>query len=92
MNVENNDLKVLGSDFLDYLLIEKSLSPLTIRDYRHYLDRFISWLESITHSLQAENIDLDLIMKDPKGHSDKKDYPKLPCNLSAFISTIFSNS
>jgi site-specific recombinase XerD len=81
MNVENNDLKVLGSDFLDYLLIEKSLSPLTIRDYRHYLDRFISWLESITHSLQAENIDLDLIMKyrvylanfkTPKGIAIKK--------------------
>jgi site-specific recombinase XerD len=81
MNVESNDLKVLGSDFLDYLLIEKSLSPLTIRDYRHYLDRFISWLESITHSLQAENIDLDLIMKyrvylanfkTPKGIAIKK--------------------
>jgi site-specific recombinase XerD len=81
MNVESNDLKVLGSDFLDYLLIEKSLSPLTIRDYRHYLDRFISWLESITHSLKAENIDLDLIMKyrvylanfkTPKGIAIKK--------------------
>jgi len=57
------DIKTLASDFLDYLLIEKSLSQLTIRDYRHYLDRFISWLENDSHSLKAEDIDLDLVMK-----------------------------
>ena len=58
-----SDIKTLASDFLDYLLIEKSLSQLTIRDYRHYLDRFISWLENNSHSLNTEDIDLDLVMK-----------------------------
>jgi len=81
MNVESGDIKALASDFLDYLLIEKSLSPLTIRDYRHYLDRFISWLESNSVPLKPGNIDLDLVMKyrvylanfqTPKGAAIKK--------------------
>ena len=61
--MDKNNVKVLASDFLDYLLIEKSLSQLTIRDYRHYLDRFISWLEINSQSLNAESIDLELITK-----------------------------
>ena len=63
MDITNNDVTALSSDFLDYLLIERSLSQLTIRDYRHYLDRLISWLKNNSHSLKAEDIDLDLIMK-----------------------------
>jgi len=63
MGMADNDIKGLASDFLDYLLIEKSLSQLTIRDYRHYLDRFISWLENNSLSLKAGNIDLDVMMK-----------------------------
>ena len=61
--MSNCDVRTLSSDFLDYLLIEKSLSQLTIRDYRHYLDRFISWLESNSLSLKPEDIDLDVMMK-----------------------------
>jgi len=81
MNVESNDIKALAADFLDYLLIDRSLSPLTIRDYRHYLDRFVSWLESNSYPLRAGNIDLDLVMKyrvylanfkTPKGAAIKK--------------------
>ncbi|MCH7730170.1 tyrosine-type recombinase/integrase [Patescibacteria group bacterium] len=30
--------------FLEYLEIEKGSSPLTIRNYRHYLNRFVEWL------------------------------------------------
>ncbi|MDD5399017.1 MAG: tyrosine-type recombinase/integrase [Dehalococcoidia bacterium] len=63
MDAENSQIKVLASDFLDYLLIQKSLSPLTIRDYRRYLDRFICWLESNSIPLSADKIDTDLIMK-----------------------------
>lgn len=37
------DLPALVDEFLEYLEIEKNLSPLTIRDYRHYLNNFISW-------------------------------------------------
>ncbi len=30
--------------FLEYLQVEKGCSPLTIRDYRHYLTRFLNWM------------------------------------------------
>ncbi len=36
--------------FLDYLKIEKGSSPLTIRNYRHYLTRFNKWMETTTSS------------------------------------------
>lgn len=34
------------NEFLDYLQVEKGSSPLTIRNYRHYLTRFMVWMES----------------------------------------------
>ena len=43
--------------FLEYLEVEKGSSPLTIRNYRHYLKRFIDWLskEGIRMNLQDIN-------------------------------------
>ena len=41
------DLAALVDEFLEYCEIEKNLSLLTIRDYRHYLKHFVAW--------QAEN-------------------------------------
>lgn len=38
------DLSQLIEQFLEYLEVEKNASPLTIRNYRHYLIRFIKWL------------------------------------------------
>lgn len=37
------DLSVLVTEFLEYLEVERNLSPLTIRDYRHYLSNFVDW-------------------------------------------------
>ncbi|OGD83078.1 hypothetical protein A3A54_00170 [Candidatus Curtissbacteria bacterium RIFCSPLOWO2_01_FULL_39_62] len=37
------DLPALVTEFLEYIEVEKNLSPLTIRDYRHYLNNFINW-------------------------------------------------
>lgn len=34
------------NDFLDYLQVERGSSPLTIRNYRHYLSRFELWMEA----------------------------------------------
>ncbi len=34
------------NEFLDYLAVEKGCSPLTIRNYRHYLSRFDNWMAS----------------------------------------------
>lgn len=31
-------------EFLGYLQVEKGCSPLTIRDYKHYLTRFMNWM------------------------------------------------
>ncbi|MBU0572288.1 tyrosine recombinase XerC [Patescibacteria group bacterium] len=35
----------LCNNFLEYLEIEKGASPLTIRNYKHYLNRLCSWME-----------------------------------------------
>lgn len=37
------NLSQLTDEFLEYLEIERNLSPLTIRDYRHYLNNFVNW-------------------------------------------------
>src|SRR4030043_1103760 len=34
------------NQFLEYLQVERGCSPLTIRNYRHYLSRFILWMDS----------------------------------------------
>lgn len=54
----------LIEDFLGYLLVEKNASPLTIRDYRHYLRRFLDWLiEERGEGLQIQAVDLATIRK-----------------------------
>lgn len=40
----NSDIAVRAREFLDYLQVEKGSSPLTIRNYNHYLNRFVNWL------------------------------------------------
>lgn len=34
------------NDYLEYLQVERGSSPLTIRNYRHYLERFLTWMKS----------------------------------------------
>lgn len=41
----NSEIALKAKEFLDYLSVEKGSSPLTIRNYTHYLNRFISWIE-----------------------------------------------
>ncbi len=49
-------------NFLEHLEVERNLSPLTIRNYRHYLNRFIEWLEK--HEISdLKKIDLETIRK-----------------------------
>src|SRR3972149_9389142 len=47
-------------EFLEYLQVEKGSSPLTIRNYRHYLHRFVNWMEKegIRQSLKDINNDV----------------------------------
>lgn len=57
------ELDRLIEEFLENLEIERNCSPLTIRNYRHYLNRFSSWLKR--NNLQGEpgSINLEIIKK-----------------------------
>lgn len=41
---EYMDLQKLLIDFLEYLELERNVSKLTIRNYKHYLERFLTFL------------------------------------------------
>ena len=57
------DLPALISEFLEYLEIEKNLSPLTIRDYRHYLSNFVEWSIANSPIAKPSDITVELIRK-----------------------------
>jgi len=42
----NSEIVIKIDQFLQYLQVEKGSSPLTIRNYKHYLYRFCLWMES----------------------------------------------
>lgn len=52
-------LSVLITDFLEYLELERNASQLTIRNYDHYLKRFLEFAKDI----DPKDIDLNLIRK-----------------------------
>ena len=54
-------LHTLVDDFLEYLVVEKSLSVLTVRNYRHYLTRFLTWMQDKSVPLLHSNINIELI-------------------------------
>ena len=61
-----NNLSGLIDKFLEYLEIEKGCSPLTIRNYKHYLNRFLNFASPTPRSLGEvgpQNINLELVRK-----------------------------
>lgn len=50
-------------DFLSYLSVEKGSSPLTIRNYKHYLSRFNSWLIKNNKTGDLTDLDMDNVSK-----------------------------
>lgn len=54
------NLEVLIEDFLVYLEVERNVSPLTIRNYRIYLKRFVEFV-SKNKDFNIEKIDLNII-------------------------------
>ena len=46
MPAKTSELERKINEFLEYLEVEKGSSPLTIRNYKHYLTRFVNWLAS----------------------------------------------
>ena len=57
------ELDRLIEDFLEHLEIERQSSPLTIRNYRHYLGRFSNWLKRNSFKAKPSSIDLEKIKK-----------------------------
>jgi site-specific recombinase XerD len=56
-------LELLISEFLEYLEIQKGCSPLTIRDYRRYLQRFQKWITENSPTTKPEEINLELVRR-----------------------------
>ncbi len=56
------DLEKAIVDFLEYLEIEKNSSKLTIRNYRHYLTRFLTYCQkSNSQNIRCSDITMELI-------------------------------
>jgi site-specific recombinase XerD len=56
-------LELLIAEFLEYLEIQKGCSPLTIRDYRRYLERFHDWVAKNSPGTKPEDINLELVRR-----------------------------
>lgn len=54
-------LQQLINDFLEYLEIEKNVSKLTIRNYKHYLSRFLGFVTSHIPSPEALDITPEIV-------------------------------
>ncbi len=50
-------------EFLEYLEIERNCSRLTVRNYRHYLSRFLEWAEKNEPRFKLEDLSLDKITR-----------------------------
>lgn len=60
---ERTEIDRLIEEFLEHLEIERNCSPLTIRNYRHYLNRFSGWLKKNHPRAKLESLNLDTIRK-----------------------------
>lgn len=47
--------------FLEYLEVEKGSSPLTIRNYKHYLTRFVVWLDKEGVKMRLTDINPEVV-------------------------------
>ncbi len=56
-------LEPLIDDFLEYLEVEKGRSPLTIREYRHCLNRFLDWIKTSSKATTPAEITPELIRR-----------------------------
>lgn len=60
---EKMNLSDAISKYLEYLEIERSCSPLTIRNYALYLRRFQSWLEANFPGTKVDDLTLEMVQK-----------------------------
>ena len=58
---QDTPLGSLIPEFLEYLEIERGCSPLTIRSYKHYLNRFYTWLSENSFAIKPEDINMEIV-------------------------------
>lgn len=63
MSDKYRNLNALISDFLEHLEVERGLSPLSIRNYHFWLNRFSGWLAKNYSEIQIANITPNHILK-----------------------------
>jgi len=56
-----SEIAVEAEKFLEYLEVEKGSSPLTVRNYKHYLQRFINWLSAEGIRMNLKDINPEII-------------------------------
>ncbi len=61
MSAQLSDLQKKINGFLEHLEVEKGSSPLTLRNYRHYLKRFQNWIRTKNFSEDIEKIDQEVV-------------------------------
>jgi site-specific recombinase XerD len=60
--MQSSPLPELADQYLEHLEIEKNVSKLTIRNYRHYLERFLEFLkDKFPNSLKPGALDQNLV-------------------------------
>jgi site-specific recombinase XerD len=62
-NAQGNRSEIVrkAEEFLEYLQVERGSSPLTIRNYRHYLTRFGKWMNSKGIREDLKDINPDVV-------------------------------
>ncbi len=60
---DNNHLDQLLIRYLEYLEVERQVSQYTIRNYNHYLQRFVAWMNETNLEPVASKIDMEVISK-----------------------------
>lgn len=60
---KTTSLSELVQQFLEYLEIEKNCSPLTVRNYKHYLDRFLKFASPTPEKLSSKDVTQELVRK-----------------------------
>ena len=58
-----SEIAAKSSEFLDYLSVERGSSPLTIRNYKHYLKRFIDFLKKENLGSGLADVNQEVIRK-----------------------------
>lgn len=62
-SLPESELSKKIKEYLEHLEVEKGSSPLTVRNYRHYLERFSEWLDKSGNSASISAINQESVRK-----------------------------